>query len=63
MIALFQHLELVEVKTSKQFYKGGDYTRYEFIKPKLKLDSRFYIDDNDGPENIDDVLKALKEET
>lgn len=62
MIALFQFLELVEVKTSKQFYKGGDYTRYEFINPKLKIDPKFYLDENDGPENIDDILMAIKNE-
>ena len=62
MISIFQHLELVEVKTSKQFYKGGDYTRYEFIRPKLKIDPSHYIDDNDGPENIEDIVKAFREE-
>ena len=62
MIALFQFLELVEVKTTKQFYKGGDYTRYEFVNPKLKINSKFYLDENDGPENIDDILKAIKNE-
>lgn len=62
MIALFQFLELVEVKTSKQFYKGKDYIRYEFIEPKLKLNPKFYLNENDGPENIDDILKAIKNE-
>lgn len=62
MIALFQFLELVEVKTTKQFYKGMDYIRYEFIKPKLKLDPKFYLSENEGPENIDDILEAIKNE-
>lgn len=62
MISIFQHLELVQVKTTKQFYKGGDYTRYEFIKPSLKLDPSHYIDDNDGPDNIEDIIKSFGEE-
>lgn len=60
MIAIFEFLGLVEVKTSKQFYKGKDYTRYEFINPKLKIDSKYYIDEDEGPEDIDDILEALR---
>lgn len=62
MIAIFQFLELVEVKTTKKFYKGKDYIQYEFINPKLKLDSKFYLTESDGPENIDDILEAIKNE-
>ena len=62
MIAIFQFLELVEVKTTKKFYKGKDYTQYEFINPQLKLNPKFYLDESEGPENINDILKAIKSE-
>lgn len=62
MIAIFKFLELVEVKTTKKFYKGKDYTEYEFINPQLKLNSKFYLDESDGPENISDILEAIKNE-
>lgn len=62
MLALFQLLELVEIKTSKQCYKGKDYIRYEFLNPRLKLDPKFYLNGVDGPENIEDILEAIKNE-
>ena len=63
MIALFQFLGLVEVKTSKEFYKGVEYLRYEFINPKYKIDERFYLEEEEGePDDIEDILKAIKEE-
>ena len=34
----------------------------EFVNPKLKINCKFYLDENDGPENIDDILKAIKNE-
>lgn len=61
MIALFQFLELVDVKITKKCHQGKDYDEYEFINPKLKIDPKFY-QTGDGPNNIDDILEALKNE-
>jgi hypothetical protein len=58
MLNLFEFYNLIDIKRIGRQFNGNPYTGYVILNVRLKLPDDIDLDEN-APDNIEDILRAL----